>query len=815
MVLTRNRVALGITGWWLLVLLFRVGLPAPGIVVNIVSFSFLILVPGGLTVSLLPLRGLAPWGKLAVSVGFSVLELIVVALIGNTLLPRLGVARPLSSPYLAAELTLMLAVLLYFSWRESRAWRLSVASGVAALVPSARDARIATLPVVFVALSIFGANSLNNGGHNYFTVALLCLIAGYGAFVAIVSKRLSENTIASVLFFTALSLLLMTSLRGWSITGHDIQLEYRVFQLTQGSGVWQIQHFRDPYNACLSITILPTVLSSFLRSQDVYIYKFYFQVIFALCPVIVYLIARRWSTKFIAFLAAFYFFAFPTFYIDMPFLNRQEIALLFYAIALYTVFETTLDLRLRRGLFIVMSLGVVLAHSSTTYTLLLVFGLAAVLTPLVAWYTRHSSPEHPATTESVVSGVSVRTSEKRSITIGMLAVLCIATIMWTVVLTGTGSNALGVMRQSIASVANGLSLGGRSSDATKLLGLASLSPSQTLEAYVKSVVLPARQTTMADTLYSASTYESQVGPAYLAAKLPMSRVGLTLVRLGIPVAGLDRIVISLLSKGVELMILIGVAFSVFSRFRCRRVGSEFLAIAVASLVFVGLSIVVPVLSVEYGLLRAVQQSLIVLGLFAVIGSLVVTELLKAVYGRVSVAVLPRKRAKSRDLRFLSRGFESKSNRTVAVVLSVLFFVYATSLVTQLIGGHYPLMFLNNAGSYYDRLYVHDGEVAAADWLGKSVVPSTASPGLGEVQGDGSNLTRIRNLSPLEIEGSANGIHPGLVRRDSYVYLGYENVHYLQSSMFFQGNSVMYKYPMSFLDENKDLIFNDGDARVYR
>jgi len=814
-VFTRNRVALGITGWWLLVLLFRVGLPAPEIVVNIVSFSFLILVPGGLTVSLLPLRGLAPWGKLAVSVGFSVLELILVGLIGNTLLPRIGVTHPLSPPYLAAELTLMLAVLLYLSWRGSRAWRLSVASSVTALVPSARDARIAMLPVVFVALSIFGANSLNNGGHNYFTLTLLCLIAGYGAFVAIVSKRLSENTLASVLFFTALSLLLMTSLRGWSITGHDIQLEYRVFQLTRDSGVWQIQHFRDPYNACLSITILPTVFSSFLRSQDAYIYKFYFQVIFALCPVVVYLIARRWSTIFIAFLAAFYFFAFPTFYIDMPFLNRQEIALLFYALVLYTVFETKLDLRLRRGLFIVMSLGVVLSHYSTTYTLLFVLGLAAVLTPLIAWYTRHSSSEHPATSEPAVLGGSVRTPEKRSITVGMLAVLCIATIMWTFVLTGTGSTTLVVIKQSIASVANGFSLGGRSSDATKLLGLASLSPSQTLQAYVKTVVLPVRRSTTAATLYDASAYESLVGPAYLAAKLPMSRVGLTLSRIGIPAAGLDRIVISLLSKGVELMILIGVAFNVFSRYRCRRIGNEYLAIAVASLVFVGLSIVVPVLSVQYGLLRAVQQSLIVLGLFAVIGSLVVTELLKATYGRVIAAMSRQGRATNGERRFLSRGLESKSNRTIAVVLSVLFFVYATSLVTQLIGGHYPLMFLNNAGSYYDRLYVHDGEVAAADWLGKSVVRSAASPGLGDVQADGSNLTRIGNLSPFEIEGSANGIYPGLVRRDSYVYLGFQNVRELQASVFFQGNSVMYKYPMSFLDENKDLIFNVGDARVYR
>ena len=62
------------------------------------------------------------------------------------------------------------------------------------------------------------------------------------------------------IYLLSLSLLLMTSLRGWFVTGHDIQREFRVFELASGQGVWNIESFPDAYNACLSVTILPTII---------------------------------------------------------------------------------------------------------------------------------------------------------------------------------------------------------------------------------------------------------------------------------------------------------------------------------------------------------------------------------------------------------------------------------------------------------------------------------------------------------------------------------------------------------------------------
>src|ERR1035437_4566782 len=133
----------------------------------------------------------------------------------------------------------------------------------------------------------------------------------------------------------------------------------------------------------------------------------------------------------------------------------------------------------------------------------------------------------------------------------MLAGLGGAAILWGLVLTDTGGSALAVLKQSIGSVENGFSLGGRASDATKLVGLGSPSPSKMLEAYVKNVVVPTREKTTPSMLYGKRTYGEDPVLALPTVKLPVSRLGEWLRRIGIPAVEVNRMVISLLSKGVE------------------------------------------------------------------------------------------------------------------------------------------------------------------------------------------------------------------------------------------------------------------------
>ena len=213
---------------------------------------------------------------------------------------------------------------------------------------------------------------------------MLCIAAI--TFIVVFARQdaLSPGTITAAIFFISLAMLSMTSLRGWYITGHDIQGEYKVFELTKSNGDWNISNFQDAYNACLSLTILPTTLWQLMRVDDPYIYKFWFQLLFALCPVFVYRISLRYTSPGLAIIAVIYFISFPTFFTDMPFLNRQEMAYLFVAAIVTMATAPKVPPKSVRIPISVFSVGVVLSHYSTSYVFLGTIGLGYVVHKLLA-----------------------------------------------------------------------------------------------------------------------------------------------------------------------------------------------------------------------------------------------------------------------------------------------------------------------------------------------------------------------------------------------------------------------------------------------
>jgi muramoyltetrapeptide carboxypeptidase LdcA involved in peptidoglycan recycling len=81
-----------------------------------------------------------------------------------------------------------------------------------------------------------------------------------------------------------------------------------------------------------------------------------------------------------------------------------------------------------------------------------------------------------------------------------------------------------------------------------------------------------------------------------------------------------------------------------------------------------------------------------------------------------------------------------------------------------------------------------------------------------VQADRYNFSKVQSLSQVS---TFNDIYPSLIRRDAYVFLGYSNVRRSTSTISFAGDLITYHYPLAFLDDNKDLIYSNGGARVYR
>ena len=240
------------------------------------------------------------------------------------------------------------------------------------------------------------------------------------------------------LFMFALSILLSTSLRGWFITGHDIRHEFQVFTSTNTRAFWlaRVPSY-DPYNSCLSISILPTVLYNITHIPAEYIYKAVFQVVFAFGIVPMFYVFKKFLADKSALLAGFVFITFPVFINDLTFLNRQEIAFLFF-IALMIVSFSQIAKRPKYILTIMLLLGILLSHYSTNYVTV---GLLI-------------------TSFAVYKVISYKQMIKKGMTIPLLSVPIIivallATYAWGSLLTQTSPNLGRTITRTLNSIKRG------------------------------------------------------------------------------------------------------------------------------------------------------------------------------------------------------------------------------------------------------------------------------------------------------------------------------------------------------------------------
>jgi uncharacterized membrane protein len=471
-----------------------------------------------------------------------------------------------------------------------------------------------------------------------------------------------------------------------------------------------------------------------------------------------------------------YFIGFPTFFTDMSFLNRQEIAFVFVCAALLAITNAEWSLRRRRLTFFVASVGVEVSHYSTMYFflgILLAAWAAQLASRLIPRRWRRPAGEAGATRAQW--GAMART-------VGFGSVLVVVGIafVWGELATQTAGAALTDAESAISSLAG--SGGARAGDVSySLLGGKTASPQAALNAY-------RRETLKERAGYSPSTYASASAvaryptPVASQPSLPLTGAGRLVADLGVPVAGLNGAIRDAAAKGEQLFVGIGlITFMVLPSLR-RRVGREFFCLCVGSTAMVAVITVLPNLSVDYGVLRAFQEALILLAPVLVAGSLAVFSPL----GRV------------------------RALRTSAVVCLGIF-ISTTGLLPQVLGGYSAQLSLNNSGQYYDVYYVHPQEVAAVDWL-------AARPGVLPDGIQAENLTsRFMFNARSDVTGSQviADIYPTLVRRSSWMILSYSNVHTRQATSDYDGDLLTYEYPMGFLRNTKNLVYNNDGAEIYK
>jgi len=729
--------------------------------------------------------------RLLYSFGSSLLGLIMGGLAVNLVLPVVGVDRPLQPVVLATTWFLLNVGLLV--------WRADVPvlpefewTAVGRRLLDVRFEWAQTLAFAAVIGAVLGAVRLNNGAGG--GVALLASALAAAALVALMVRP--EATLgrdARCLALVGASLLLATSLRGWYITGHDIQAEFLAFQLTNTDQRWQMSLLENAYNACLSINLLPTMLVQATGLSGEVVFKVLLQLVFALVPVLTYLFARRFLARRLALVAATFTIAFPTFFTDMPYLVRQELAFFFLALLLLAATETgrrsapplveegasaPVSKPTTRQFVLVtfFGLGVVLSHYSTTYVMLL--GLVFALFIMGVW--RFVGRRFGKDSEPSISPFQMVLLNPL-----MVAFLAVASYAWAGPITDTGGHAGEVARETISALTGkGSDEPGSSDVAYSLFAPDEASPRERMNQFVGET-MEARQAVPRRALLVKKPGRPELRPQlFPAATAPLTGFGEFLDDRGIDPRTINNGVRFVAAGVMQVLLLAGLIW-LFRRGRDKRgtdqIPIEVAFVSVGAVAALGLIVLVPNLSVDYGVLRAFQQTM-----------LVVSPLMAAGLG------------------MLCRPLGARAGALVVAVPVVLLLVL-TGVLPALIGGQQERIALANSGSYHDRFFASEPEIRAMAWVAAAEREDRFRSRIISNRNVG-----VRLLANTDNRAAvADRLYPTLLTRDGYVYVDGQITGKGRSTIFYTGDLLTYAYPTKALEKRRDLVYSSPHSRIYR
>jgi hypothetical protein len=188
-------------------------------------------------------------------------------------------------------------------------------------------------------------------------------------------------------------------------------------------------------------------------------------------------------------------------------------------------------------------------------------------------------------------------------------------------------------------------------------------------------------------------------------------------------------------------------------------------------------VLLPVLSVNYGVLRAFQQILIFL-------------------------ILPI------TLLFVRIGSRMRPwlGTTLATTTTVLLFLLFTGVFAQLLGGVSPALSANNSGLYHGLYYSSSADRRSFVWL-KEHLPADS-----DVRA--ANFNRAFMHDP-EYPFSEPGILPSQADADSFVYLDHAQVVTQRMYAYYESSPLVMTFPLDYYDPAKNRIYSTATTRVYR
>ncbi len=688
--------------------------------------------------------------------------LLLIALIDNLLILRWPAVFHFSTFYFAGSVGLVTIGLMFAAWNRTPD-TLSYTLSSQKLRRIAPAGYMLLLPLI----GVVGSGVLNHSGNNTISMLVLGTIAAASLIILLRIQKLRPAFLPLFIYIVALTIIWMGAMRGDFVSGTDVSKEFYLSNLTQAVGQWSPSLYHDPYNACLSINLLPTLLNNVLKISDEFIFRAILPMFYALVPVMTFALYRKYAKRTIALLAGLFFIMQPIFMSWAAVPIRQMIGFVFFGAVLMALFDKRLSIWQQRGLVVLFALCMVLSHYSTTYIAIACLVLAYVLQRGEYWIRRFRHKWDRGAFAPVI-GLPLIIA-----TFGLAAI-------WYGPVNHSSSNLTHLMDKTISEIKQGhwnIFASDAHSQQTGLLDQFDLNSAprtadQVWQSYIQKInhkydglvvhPLQSKETTPAIKPHAPPKIDEKTNHHIV-----------TLAALG----G------QFMSKLMRLFMVVGLAIFTIKLFR-RKSGDEagLQIFALAAALVIVLIIVVPYASVDYDLGRTTQQLLLLLSFPTVVGGAAFVRWLF----RNKLSLIPAKQ--------------------LAGLLIVGYFLFISGMVGQLTGGVNPVGMLNNYGTQYDQ-YVHNGEVAAAQWLRQNKDSSNIYAGYF----GGNRLW----LASIDKPSFYNDILPWTLDKQSYVFTSYAENSNQVATTYYQGSFVQYQYPTALLNSHKDLLYNDGQAKIYK
>lgn len=341
---------------------------------DIITLLYLGLVPGVIILRILKLHKLGNTFTTLLSVGLSILSVILVGLFMNQTYPLVGITRPIETLPLLVTLTIYNMILLLVAYHRDNTEHYSSSSKLSIeLVTSNQFICLCILPLV----AIIGAYVLQYYGSNIIQITLLILICLL--VLAMAWGYLKKDYYHIAIFSIAISILYYSVLISNHIWGYDIFFEYQFATYVIKNGIWD-HTWPHAYNAMLSVVMYAPIYNKLSGMTLTWILKFIYPFLFSLISIGLYKIFKQHTGGKLAFLAAFFFIAYNGFsYGWMVQMARQQIAEIFLVLLVWLMIDRKIPQNTRKLLYLLFGVGLIVSHYSVTYLFMFML-LATIVT---------------------------------------------------------------------------------------------------------------------------------------------------------------------------------------------------------------------------------------------------------------------------------------------------------------------------------------------------------------------------------------------------------------------------------------------------